>query len=266
MYLSIQTRITDARSKEYLAALKEARVDTLCIGFESPIDNELMAMNKGYLSHEMLKWTRLFKKQKLRNHGMFIFAYPSKDTELSHKSIKEKMSRYWEFIRKSKIDSLQLLYAIPLPGTILRQRLIDDGLLFSQEDVGWEYYDGQFPLYHQGDGVTPEEVQNAVEKTMKRFYRSIYVFRLLKNILLDFPIVVCSSVVTLFSSKIRYIKKAFRFWKQKFFKNNFLRVGGLMIVKKWFKQFRYSNFPTKLQKAERDIYLKNRTHNTLALR
>lgn len=246
LHLSIQTKITDARSSEYLAALKKAKVDTVCIGFESPIDENLIDMNKGYLSRDMLTWTRKFKKQHVRIHGMFIFGYPAKNLQKSALSIKESARRYRQFIRKSKIDTLQLLLAIPLPGTELRRRLQQEKRLFSTNDLGWEYYDGQYPLYNPGMGVSPRTLQQVMGKIMKRFYGISYFFRLVKNILLDFPVIVFPSIVTLISGKIRYVKKAFGFWYHTFYLNNLLRFGGLIIVKNWLRQFKKGHFTRKL--------------------
>jgi len=76
--LTVQTRITDAKYPELLEAMKNANIHTVCIGYESPIDEELLAMKKGYLSKELLEWTDIFHKYKFYIHGMFIFGYPKK--------------------------------------------------------------------------------------------------------------------------------------------------------------------------------------------
>ncbi len=250
LHLTIQTRITDARSDDYLAALKRAMVDNVCIGFESPADENLLAMNKGYRSKDMLAWTRKFKKQHVRIHGMFIFGYPGKTSGNNSISVRDSVIQYQRFIRKSNIDTLQLLLTIPLPGTELRARLKEEGRLFPVDTIGWEYYDGQYPLFDPGIGVTPIELQQAVGRIMKRFYGISYFFRIIKNIILDFPVIVFPSVITLFSGKIRYIKKAFGFWYRKFFQNNILHFGGLIIITNWFRQFKKNVFQNKLKEIE----------------
>jgi radical SAM superfamily enzyme YgiQ (UPF0313 family) len=248
LHLTIQTRITDARSDEYLSALKNARVDTVCIGFESPDDRSLLAMNKGYRSKDMLQWTRKFKKQHVRIHGMFIFGYPGKKQDHDVFDLKGNAEKYRRFIRKSNIDTLQLLLPIPLPGTELRKRLQDEGRLFPKDLIGWEYYDGQYPLIDSGEGASPLEIQQTMGRIMKRFYGISFFFRIIKNIILDFPVIVFPSVITLLSGKIRYVKKAFGFWHRKFFQNNVLRFGGLIIIKNWFRQFRKNIFRNKLER------------------
>lgn len=217
LYLSIQARITDAKSNDYLAALKRARVDTVCIGFESPLDENLSSMQKGYLSKNMLAWARMFKKQRVRIHGMFIFAYPPRNMGNKVLDVRKITEEYWHFIKRSHLGTLQVLLAIPLPGTELRERLKNSKKLFPIEDFGWEYYDGQFPLYDPGMGAKPEEIQQAVGKLNRRFYGISSLFRLTKNILFDFPLIVFPSVFTLVSGRVLYIQKAFRFWHGTFF-------------------------------------------------
>jgi len=41
---TVQTRITDARYSELLQAMKEGNIEIVCIGYESPIVNELKSM------------------------------------------------------------------------------------------------------------------------------------------------------------------------------------------------------------------------------
>ncbi|MBN2546093.1 MAG: cobalamin-dependent protein, partial [Spirochaetes bacterium] len=62
LVFTVQTRITDARYPELLKAMREANIDTICIGYESPIDEELLSMKKGYLSKDLIKWTDTFHK------------------------------------------------------------------------------------------------------------------------------------------------------------------------------------------------------------
>lgn len=257
LHLTVQTRITDARSDEYLKAIKRAGVDILCIGFESPIDEELQSMNKGYLSKDMLEWTRKFKKMHARIHGMFIFGYPLKEKQLSIADVHSHAAEYWRFIRKSNIDTLQILLAIPLPGTGLRDRLGKSGRLFPVDHIGWEYYDGQYPLYNPGPEVSPEMLQQEVGRMNKRFYGVSYLFRIIKNIILDFPVIVFPSVFTLLSGKMCYMKKAFGFWYRKFYINNILRFGGSIIAMNWFHQFRKGDFIRKLKEAVRVAQLRH---------
>ena len=248
--LTIQTRLTDARSEDYLKAIKKAGVNTLCIGYESPVDTDLKQMKKGYISEDMLQLTRLYKKQGVRIHGMFIFAYPRDSTDPPPYSLAEYKKVFWKFIKKSGINSLQLLLAIPLPGTRLRERLKKNNQLFSIEQIGWQYYDGQYPLYYQSKSFLPQEVQTAMGHLMKKFYKRGFLVRCIKNITFDFPLIIFPSALTIIFGRISFIRKAFRFWYGRLFSNNVICLGGLHILRGWFRSYRKGNFPEILKSAQ----------------
>lgn len=47
---TVQTRLETAKNANFLEAMRTAGVNIVCIGYESPIDEELRAMRKGYSS------------------------------------------------------------------------------------------------------------------------------------------------------------------------------------------------------------------------
>lgn len=252
--ITVQTRITDAKYPALLEAMKEANINNVCIGYESPIDEELIAMRKGYLSKDLVHWTDTFHKYGFFIHGMFIFGYPRK-SDHSHQTIPlgERAKFFRDFIKKAKIDTLQILLTIPLPGTELRERLIREQRLFPVDLLGWEYYDGQYPLFVPDDGVEPEELQKAVGELMHRFYSFNNFWRIVKNILINFPVIVCTSAITIVIGKVKYITSAFHLWYKKYFRNYLLRFGGYFIVKNWFKKFRKDSFMEKLTVAKKEL-------------
>jgi len=254
LLFTIQTRITDARYPELLAAMKRANFYMVCIGYESPIDEELLNMNKGYRSKDLLKWTKAYHDHGMFIHGMFIFGYPQKEKHKINLPIKERIQRFRTFIKKSKIDTLQVVQTIPLPGTELRARLAREGRLYPLERIGWEYYDGQFPLFEPDNGVPPEVMQQAVFKEiMGKFYRFHNFWHITKNILLHFPLIVFSSALTIITFRVRYIINAFLKWKKLYFRNYLLRFGGYIILKSWIKKFKSGTFLEKLNKAKFDL-------------
>ncbi|MBN2141753.1 hypothetical protein JW711_00335, partial [Candidatus Woesearchaeota archaeon] len=82
-------------------------------------------------------------------HGMFIFGYPTfKDSVFkSDLSLKKRAKAYARFFRDARIDTVQVLNAVPLPGSRLRARLEAEGRLETLEKVGWDKYDGMFLCY-----------------------------------------------------------------------------------------------------------------------
>ena len=250
---TIQTRITDAKYPDLLDAMRRAGVYNICIGYESPIDEELKAMRKGYRSEDMLEWTKEFHRRRFFIHGMFIFGYPKKHTDIPDSytplPLKEQIKRFKKFIRKGKIDTAQLLLTIPFPGTDLYKRLKKENRLFPLENIGWEFYDGQFPLYKPDNGIKPEELQKGMHSIMSRFYSINSFFSMIITFLLHFPLIVIPSVFTLVTFKVTYIKSAFLLWKKRFFRNPFLRIGGYITIRNWVKQFKKSNFTPSLKRA-----------------
>ncbi|MFA4871999.1 MAG: radical SAM protein [Patescibacteria group bacterium] len=250
--MTVQIRLNDARYPELLKAMKEAGIINVCIGYESPIDEELISMRKGYLSKDMINWTKIFHQYGFFIHGMFIFGYPRRNNnEPAVKiSLDEKVKRFKNFINRAKIDTAQVLLTVPLVGTELRTRLEKEGRIFPLADIGWQYYDGQFPLFMPDDGVTPEEMQNAVTKIMSNFYRFHHLLAIMIHIVVHFPIFVFPAALTITTLKTRYITRVYNWWEKKYFRNQSMRFGGWFIVRNWFKNFRKDNFLEKLNQAK----------------
>lgn len=260
---SVQIRLNAAEYPELLRAMREAKIEMVCIGYESPIDEELIAMRKGFLHKDMVAKTRIFRQHGFFVHGMFIFGYPHKK-EISKSTkimpLEKKMRRFQEFIKEAKIDTIQILMAVPLPGTELRQRLIDEGKIFPLEQVGWEYYDGQFPLFEPDDGYDPADLQLAMKKIMSNFYGFRHFWKLAVNILFSFPLIIFPATLTLLTFKTRYIVFAFKWWRKRLFRNQSIKFGGWFVVKGWFKNFKKGDFLKKLSQAKHQLLAKkNRT-------
>jgi len=247
--MTVQTRINDAQDTELLQAMKEAGIENLAIGFESPIDEELKAMRKGYLSRDMIRWTKTLHQYGFFIHGMFIFGYPKK-TPCSYQLPLEKKTRHFHtFIKKAKIDTLQILLTAPLPGTELRKRLEKEGRIYSREHIGWEYYDGQFPLFEPDDNITPEELQKAAKRIMSKVYSPGRLVEIIIYIIIHFPFMVFLPTVSIVTFRVKYIIKAFIRWKQVYFRNSLARFGGYILFKKWMKKFNKDKFLDSLSRT-----------------
>lgn len=247
LVFTVQTRITDAKSPELLEAMREANIDTVCIGYESPIDEELISMRKGYLSKDLIEWTNTFHKYGFFIHGMFIFGYPKDNPNLPYISLEERIKRFSDFIEKAKIDTIQVLNTIPLPGTELRKRLEDENRIFPLNKINWQYYDGQYPLFTPDDGIKATQVQNAIIKIMKKFYGFKNIIKVIIHLVVHFPIIILPASLTVISGSIKPLIEAFHFWHKNFFRNYSLRSGGYIVAKKWLKNFKKENFVLKLE-------------------
>jgi hypothetical protein len=173
---------------------------------------------------------------------MFIFCYPLKDNGNFKMSVKERASYYKAFIRKAKIDTVQILLPVPLPGTELRDRLLKQKRIYPSEDIGWEYYDGSFPLFEPDKPLKSEEIQQNVRRIMGRFYRFGYMF------MVPFNILSFTSLVFFFHNLRLGWRRWYRPWR-----NHLIRFGGWTILRKWTTAFRQDNFSQKLISARQHL-------------
>ena len=247
--MTVQIRLDKAKDPELLSAMRQAGINTVAIGFESPIEEELKAMNKHLRPEDMLAMTRVFHKFGFLVHGMFIFGYPAKEGMNFRMSAKERVRRFKNFIRKARIDTIQILLAGPLPGTELRHRLARQNRLYPIQDVGWEYYDGNFPLFEPDAPLTAEQMQASSRKIMGKFYQFRYMFKIVLNIF-SFP----ALVFFLYNIKAGW-RKWYRPWR-----NDLVRFGGWVIMKRWATQFNKDKFSERLQKARG--HLKSQPQNS----
>ena len=133
----VQVRTEAAENDTLIDAMHRAGVTTLAIGYESPINEELRAMRKGVTVEKLIA-----RSKKLSNyfylHGMFIFGYPAnKHARRTSTFIHDQSSgltAFKTFIKKARIDTIQLLNAVPLPGSELRARLESEGRLLPLVD------------------------------------------------------------------------------------------------------------------------------------
>ncbi len=243
--LGIQIRLDRAKDHELLSAMRQAGINSVAIGFESPVGEELEAMNKHLNPEGMLSLTKIFHKFGFRVHGMFIFGYPLREGVNFSMSAPERVKRFMNFIKKAKIDTIQILLPVPLPGTKLRDRLKRDNRLYPVQDVGWEYYDGSYPLFEPDSPMTAEEMQASTWKIMNKFYQFKYVFLIGLNVF-SFP----SMIFFLHNIKVGW-RRWYRPWH-----NYLIRFAGWIFLKKWTAAFNKDTFLQKLQKAKEHLKTK----------
>ena len=225
---TLQIRLEAAKDTEYLETMKKAGVDMVCVGFESPIAEDLKAMRKGIKVEEMVAWTRKLRKY-FWVHGMFIFGYPHKDHKSSI-SAAEMVKRYKSFIRATGLYTIQVLHPIPLVGSELRERLLKEGRIFPLELVPWSMYDGNF-LCFKPDNMTVSELQNIPLQIMRWFYH--------RSSLLKIPIRTVYFPVD-------YLARGFHSWHRDWWKD-IVNFGGSITLKRHEKQTDM-NFVKRLEK------------------
>ncbi len=247
MDITVQIRLDKAKDVELLSAMRQAGISTVAIGFESPIKEELKVMNKHLRTEDMVSLSKRFRKLGFLVHGMFIFGYPLKRDVNFKMPAKERIRCFKNFIRKAKLDTVQVMLPVPLPGTELRHRLERQNRIYPTEDVGWEYYDGNFPVFKPDEPVSAEEMLASIRKIMGKFYQFKYMFMIGLSIF-SFPALI------LFLHDIR---SAWGQWYRPW-RNSLLRFGGWITMKKWASEFKKDTFSQKLQKAKESHKLSSR--------
>ncbi len=238
--IMVQMRLDSAKDDELLTAMRGAGIDKVAIGFESVIDEELRAMRKKVRTEDMLSMTKAFHKFGFFVHGMFIFGYPVREDVNFKMSARERTEHLRRFIKKARIDTLQVLLPIPLPGTELRERLKAQGRIYPTEHIGWEYYDGYFPLFEPDEPMTPEEMLSCLRKIMGSFYRFRYMFSVALNIFY-FPSLLFS---------LHNIKSGWRVWYRPW-RNSVMRFGGWIAEHAWRSKFKKEDFFHKLKQVKK---------------
>jgi len=245
--ITVQIRLDRARDAELLNAMRQAGVNTLAIGFESPIAEELEAMSKRLKPEDMIALSRLYHHAGFRLHGMFIFGYPAQESQPFYMTAADRVKRFRRFIRKARLDTVQVLLPIPLAGTELTQRLRAANRIYSTQDIGLEYYDGNFPVIEPDEPLTAEGMQASIRKIMGRFYRRNRMFSLGLHIL-SFPVI---------GFYFHKIKSGWRRWYRRW-RRNVYRAGGWIILRRWDAAFKKGGFPGKLAAAKNRLSVDKR--------
>lgn len=229
----VQIRLDSARNAEFLETMKKAGVKTVCVGYESPIDEDLRAMRKGYFCSHMAEWTKILRRY-FWVHGMFIFGYPGRErTNLLN--VQEMTDRFKQFIRRARIDSIQVLHPVPIVGTDLRDRLEREGRIFPQELVSWSKYDGNYACF-MPNNMTLAELQETPFKITKWFYSPLSFLRIpLRTI--AFP--------------VDLILRGWHRWHRGWLRD-VVNYGGHLLVRRWEKRQRNGHFLKKLEQYKRN--------------
>jgi len=248
--ITVQIRLDKGKDAELLQSMREAGIHNLAIGFESPIGEELKAMDKRLKPEDMIALAHSIHKFGFFIHGMFIFGYPLADGIEFSMPAAERIRRFRKFIQKARLDSVQVLLPAPLPGTELTDRLKRQNRIFPKNLVGWEYYDGNFPLFIPDAPMTPEEMQTSMHRIMGRFYRFKYMFNIGLHILW-FPVL------------FFYLPNLKRGWGKWYhvWVNQVTRFGGWLLLRRWYAAFKRDPFTRKLAEAQK--YLSKSFHGPI---
>jgi radical SAM superfamily enzyme YgiQ (UPF0313 family) len=231
-------------------------VRTLFIGCESPIDEDLKDMQKGYTSKNMLEWVKILRRY-FWVHGMFIFGYPPKQKNGGLPD-REMFRRFKQFIFKAGFDSIQILKPIPLVGTKLRRRLEAEKRILPLDLAPWNKYDGNSVCFIP-DNMSLSELHNYPMQLMKNFYsptRLLWV--ILRTIFFPFDYLFRGWTIGFQMGWLNKWSNWHKGWFAKWHKGwqkDLIKCVGHIILVKWQKRYKKSGALEKIEKycRERDI-------------
>ena len=231
---TVQIRLESAKNQAFLEAMKKAGVKIVCVGFESPIDEDLKAMQKGYLSKNMVEWSRILRRYNFKVHGMFIFGYPHKK-KVTELSAEEMVEKYKKFIREARISTVQILHPGPGVGSDLRKRLEREDRLFPLDVAPWPRYDGSYALFAPNN-MTLAELQDTPVEIMRWFYSSRSFFRIPLRTL-SFP--------------AHYLIRGWQHWYYGWW-SDVVKCGGYLLIKQWLKRQKEDQFLSRLEEYSKE--------------
>jgi len=155
---STQLRTDVAKDIELIQLLKKAGCHTVFIGFESVNPESLNSVNKKQSVEDMNLAARLFRKNGINVHGMFILGLDDDDSNTVRDTVR--------FAKKNLISSAQFLILAPLPGTLKFEQLKKEGRILFND---WSLYDTHHVVYAPKH-FTVAALQKAQIKAHKKFY------------------------------------------------------------------------------------------------
>lgn len=148
--ISGQVRLDLAKRPETLAIMKSAGFERAYIGYESTNPASLEAMGKRLKSEDMEGYTKLFHKNGIAIHAMWVIGFDNDTLETVKKNVRACI--------KWLIETTQFLILVPIPGASLYERLQRENRIFNND---WSKYDGHHVTFHP-EKMTARELQIAV--------------------------------------------------------------------------------------------------------
>lgn len=186
---------TNVVDRSMLSMMKKAGCVHVEYGFESGSQRILDLMNKNTTVERNKKAAWMTKKSGLRFQGNFIAGYPG-ETE---KDFKDTVS----FMRDVRPNNIALNIFMPLPGTVINNKLKEEGrILHNWDDLG----NSETPFINYAD-MPPGIFEKLYFKTKLRVVLPINLFHFLKDNMFH-PIRLSYIIFTQFKSVIRRLSKA----------------------------------------------------------
>jgi len=154
------------KDPELLKLASESGCHGLFMGFESLNQDNLDLMGKRMNAIDAYKEviSRLHDHG-IGVHGSFIFGYDHDDESV--------FDRVLDFTVKAKLDAAFMPVLTPFPGTVIRQQLLDEGRVLTDD---WSMYDMEHVVF-KPKLMSPERLQEGHDYVNREFYSSSNILR-----------------------------------------------------------------------------------------
>lgn len=153
-----QVRADAAKDEELLTLMRKAKCGTVYVGMESINPETLKAYNKHQSVADIEYCVKRFHEFGIHVHGMFVFGGDDDTVETIRKTV--------NFALQARIDTVQFLILVPLPGTPVFKKLEQEGRLLTRN---WNLYDGHHVVFRP-QKMSPLELQTETIAAFKKFY------------------------------------------------------------------------------------------------
>ncbi len=154
-----QTRVDVAKDRELLRLMQRANCKVLYIGLESVNPKTLEEYNKRQTVEEMEEAIRILHQYKIKVHGMFVLGGEEDDRETIMQTVRAAI--------KWKIDTVQMVILVPLPGTPLYDNLAAQNRIATFD---WSQYDGHHVVFKPNKLSAWELEYGVMLEAMPKFY------------------------------------------------------------------------------------------------
>ncbi len=155
---SAQVSVRAAQDEEMLALMQRSGCKTVFVGFESINNDSLTLLHKRQAVDDIRLAVRRFHKYGMHVHGMFILGADTDTVKTIHETTR--------FICKERIESVQLLILVPLPGTPVFKEMEAQDRLLTRD---WSLYDAHHAVF-RSKNMSPYTLMNETYKATSRVY------------------------------------------------------------------------------------------------
>jgi radical SAM superfamily enzyme YgiQ (UPF0313 family) len=153
-----QVRADVAKDPELVALMKRAGCRALFIGFESVNPESLKAMKKKQTVEEITEAIKVFRKNRIGIHGMFVYGFDEDDWKTVKRTVR--------FAKKTRLNSTQFMILTPLPGSAFFDKVRRENRIQFRD---WALYDAHHVVFRPAR-LSLFDLQRAQIFSHKKFY------------------------------------------------------------------------------------------------